>query len=250
MIKTVTLFSFIMVFLSCTDFGANKLNIAASSNTQHAIREIAKEFEKEFETKVNVIVGSSGKLTSQIKQGAPYDVFVSADLLYPQDLYETGFTTDLPEVYAYGKLICWTTKKGIDPVIPSFTDSKIKKIAIGNPKLAPYGRLAQSAIEHFGILDEVREKLVFGENIAQTTQFIQTGAADIGITSISMVKKIKKGKGSWQELPKESYLPIAQGSVIINRSKHEYSAAFYKFLFSDKAQIILESYGFTVDLSK
>lgn len=235
---------------SCVEEGGKRLNIATASNARYAISEIARAFEEKYSIKTNIVAGSSGKLCAQIKQGAPYDVFVSADLLYPQILYEDGFTMEAPEVYAYGKLVCWTLKPKTEPQISSFTNPEIKKIAIANPKLSPYGRLSISAIEHFGILDSVKHKFVFGENISQTGQFIHTGAADMGITSMSLVKMLKEGKGNWKEVPGESYIPIAQSTVIINRSTHEFSRKFYDFLFSDEAQIILELYGYTVDLTK
>jgi len=235
---------------ACSDIGRNRLNIATASSSHRAIKDIAYVFQEKYNIKINIISSSSGKLCAQIKQGAPYDIFISADILYPQELYETGYTSEAPLVYAYGKLVCWTTKAQIKPEISSFTNPLIKKIAIPNPKLAPYGRLSISAIEHFGILDSVKHKFVFGENVSQTSQFILSGAADIGITSISMVKSLKRAKEKWKELPAESYIPIAQSTVIINRSNHEYTRKFYDFLFSEEAAIVFESYGFTVDLSK
>jgi molybdate transport system substrate-binding protein len=194
-------------------------------------------------------LGSSGKITSQVKGGAPFDVFISADTEYPEALYKDGLAVTKAKVYAYGVLVLWT-KKDLDlsKGLPLLTDAKVQKIAIANPRLAPYGREAIHAMEHFKLHAAVEHKLVYGESITQTTQFVDSGAADIGFIAKSIVIAPEmSGKGKWVEVPKDSYEPIAQAVVVLKHgveTQSESANKFVDFLFTPKARAIFEKYGY------
>ena len=226
------------------------LNIATAANMQFAMEELVSAFSKKTNIKCQTIISSSGKLTAQIKAGAPYDIFVSADMKYPSELYESKKTTGKPSIYAYGQLILWTIQEEQQPKIEDLTNDFYKKIALANPKTAPYGTAAIQVLEHFNIKNEVKTKLVFGESIAQTNQFIISGAADIGFAAQSVIKsKDRKNLGNWTTLPKNAYEPIKQGIVILNNRKEQLKNAqqFYDFLFTEEAQNILKEYGYITD---
>ena len=235
--------------LGCSSPPKTNVTIAAAANMQFALTEITAAFTEETGIKTETILGSSGKLNAQIKEGAPYDVFVSADMAFPQDLYETGFTTVAPKVYANGTLILWSFQDEIQPSLELLTSASIKHIAVANPKTAPYGIAASQVLNTKGFYDQVKRKLVFGESVGQTNQFIITGAAEVGFTAKSVVMSPQmKGKGNWIEVSREVYDPISQGIVLLKSSKETKKNAqlFYDFMFSEKAKIILRKYGYQV----
>jgi len=223
----------------------NTLNVATSANMQFAMEEIVEIFEKENNIKVELIISSSGKLTSQIEQGAPYDVFVAANTKYPLYLDSSGLTKSSPEVYAKGKLVIWTMKD-FTPSFDVLTAEKVEKIAIANPKTAPYGNASIEALKQHGIYELVKEKLIYAESISQVNQFVSTQSADIGFTALSVVSAPKmKDKGRWTSVDQKDHLDILQAATIIaNTENKEQAEAFYNFLFSEKAQIILNNYGY------
>ncbi len=228
------------------------LTVAVASNVQFAMGELRQEFKKETGIRIKTVISSSGKLTAQIQNGAPFDVFLSANMKYPETLYKEGYTTTKPKVYAYGSLVLWTLKdldfsKGINML----TDNKVRKVAIANPKNAPYGITAVSALNYYKIYEKVKLKLVYGESISQTNLYVASETADAGLTAKSVVLSPKmKGKGKWIEIDKSAYKPIAQGIVITNHgqeNKDSASQKFYNFLFSYKAREILKKYGYNVE---
>ena len=234
---------------SCNSDTTEKLTIATAANAQFAIEEIALEFEKETGITTQIIVGSSGKHTAQIEAGAPYDVFVSADLKFPNKLYELGLTVAKPATYAFGKLVIWTLTDTLSTSISTLPDLDVNHIAMPNPKTAPYGKAAREALDKFKIYEQISSKLVFGESVAQTNQFILSKSAAIGFTAASIVMApTMKDKGRWQEVEAGSYSPIAQGAVVIKQSAQlEKANKFYLFLFSPKAESILRGHGYTVN---
>ncbi|NNM80860.1 MAG: molybdate ABC transporter substrate-binding protein [Gallionella sp.] len=230
---------------------AETLTIAVAANVRYAYEELAAEFRKDTGIAVQCVSGSTGKIMSQVKNGAPYDVFISADSEAPEALFTDGFAETKPKVYAYGVLVLWTNKdldlsKGLSLLV----DAKVQKIAIANPKLAPYGRAAMQALASAKLDAAVKSKLVYGESIAQTTQFVDSGAADIGFVAKSVVvAPVMAGKGKWVELPRDSYEPIAQAVVVLKHSAESPSANARKFadyLFTPKARAILAKYGYTL----
>jgi molybdate transport system substrate-binding protein len=228
---------------------AQKLRIAVAANAQFVSRILTQEFKKQSGIDAELIVSSSGKLTTQIEQGAPYDVFLSADMKYPQELYSKQLTTAKPEIYAYGTLIMWS-KKGIDlsKGLNSLTNTSVKKIAIANKALAPYGEAAEQALQRTNLLARLKTKLVYGESIAQVNQYLLIGVADVAFTAKSVVFDAdQKNNGNWKEVDPKLYKPIAQGVVVLKSSKAEnlkHAIQFYKFLFSAKAKHIFKQYGY------
>jgi len=243
----------IMVFFSCQKTEEKQLNIAVAANMQFAMKEIAQNFSEKTGEEIQLMVSSSGKLNAQIKEGAPYDLFVSADMKYPQDLFDAGLTLEPPRIYAYGKLVLWSAAEDVEVLLKTLEDSNIKHIAIANPKLAPYGIAAQEVIKHYGLEDTVQEKLVFGESVSQCNQFILTKSAELGFTAKSVVLSSQmKDQGNWIDIDDETYSPIAQGMVIIKHKERNEKAAkkFYRYLLSKEAQDILIKFGYSIENEK
>lgn len=237
-------------FLSgCSTNENQKLTIATSANMQYAIHDLVSTFTMETGILCEVVVSSSGKLTAQIATGAPYDVFVSADMKYPAHLFNKGFTIAKPEIYAEGKLVLWSTSDKINPSIEILTNNQIKHIALANPKTAPYGSAAMEVMDYYKITEIVKPKLVYGESISQTSRFITSGTAQIGFTAKSVVLSPQvKGKGKWIEIEGNTYKPIAQGVVILNNRKEhlEQAKKFQEFLLSSVGKEILDKFGYNV----
>lgn len=227
------------------------LTIAVAANVQFAMEELEAAFEETTGIPVEIVFGSSGKLTAQITQAAPYDIFVSADIKYPESLYENGRAAHEPKIYAYGALVVWTMKN-LDVKQDSLhvlTEESLHKIAIANPTMAPYGEQAVRALQYYKLYEKVQAKLVFGESIAQTNQYILSGACDIGITAKSVVLSPElKTTGTWVEINPAAYEPIAQGVIITRYGQEHHAEAaqqFYDFLFSEQADRIFAAYGYT-----
>ena len=229
---------------------SKEIAVAAAANVQYTLEELKAEFEKLTDIKLKTIIGSSGKLTAQIENGAPFDIFISADMEYPQALNKEGLTRQPPKVYAYGTLVIWTFKYlDLSKGLAVLADPSVKRIAIANPKTAPYGRQAVNAIKHDNLYKEIDRKLVYGESIAQVNQFITTGAVDLGFTAKSVVLDPNlKEKGKWVEVDPNFYSPVAQGVVILKHAEKnnvlKETQSFYDFLFSSTAQDIFKKYGY------
>ncbi|MCX6216645.1 molybdate ABC transporter substrate-binding protein [Spirosoma sp.] len=226
---------------------AQTLRIAVAANAQFVMEQLKTAYKKKTGIELETIVNSSGKLTTQIQQGAPYDVFLSADMQYPQTLHKAGLTVDAPVVYAYGSLVLWTTGKlPITADLKALMDASVRHVAIANPSTAPYGEAAIAYLTHIKLLDKVKPKLVYGESIAQVNQYVLSGAAEVGFTAKSVVldPSLNK-KGRWVDLPQTGYSPIAQGVVILKRTSQEKAARqFVAFLRSPDARRILQQFGY------
>ena len=250
-LKYLVLLLSTIVFLSvsCNSNDTQKLVIATAANAQYAIREIAENFKSETGHDYALIISSSGKHTAQIKAGAPYDILISADLKFPQTLFEAGLTTDAPKIYGYGKLVLWSMYESIDVSVNGLSVQSLEHIAMPNPKTAPYGRAAKEFLDRHEIYENISSKLVFGSSVAQTSQFILSKSAEIGFTAASVVmSEAMKNNGHWQEIELGSYTPIAQGAVIIKSSNlPEISQKFYNYLFSKKAGEVLVNHGYTLN---
>lgn len=237
------------LLLNCNPSNSDQLKIATSANMQFAIKELIKNFSLSTGIECQSIVSSSGKLTAQIKEGAPYDLFVSADMKFPNELFQSGLTIGKPKVYALGRLVFWTKKDNVDLSISAITENNsIQHIALANPKIAPYGKAALEILNHYHIFQELEPKLVYGESISQVNQFINSQVADLGFTSKSIVLSPQmKGQGKWKELDSTLYSPIAQGVVILKSdSKREKLAEkFSDFLFSAEGKEILNTFGYS-----
>jgi molybdate transport system substrate-binding protein len=231
------------------DFERTALTVAVAANVQFAFDEIKTIFEENTGIPVNGIIASSGTLTTQIKNGAPFDIFLSADTEYSETLFTQGLTHDAPEIYAYGTLVLWTLSDiNLSDGIQILTKPSVKKIAMPTPQTAPYGRQAMNTLKHYRLYESVNSKLVYGKSIAQTNQFIASRAVDIGFTSKSVVlAPHMKDQGKWIEVDKDTYEPIAQTAVILKFTEDENlpsAQKFYDFLFSQKARDIFQKYGY------
>lgn len=227
-----------------------KVTIAAAASMQYAIGALVQNFEVQTGIRCDLIIGSSGKLTAQILEGAPYDLLLSADMKYPSEIYKSGMALGPPATYGSGQLVLWTTKEGLQPSIMLLKDSAIDHIAIANPQTAPYGKAAMEVLSHYGLFDSLAHKLVYGESISQANQFITSKAAELGFTSMAVVLSPGlKDQGSWVALDSKSYSKIQQGVVIINRDQANFAdiRVFYDYLFSKEAKILLKNYGYLVD---
>lgn len=247
-----TIFSgLIIVFCisSCSTREEKTLTIACSSNTQFVMEELKGVFEKSHALQVKTVYASSGKLSAQIINGAPFDLFFSADMKYPQTLFNKGISSK-PKPYAKGSLVLWSQSFSIqERTIGEFLKSnEIEKVAIPNPKTAPYGKAALEALKNMGLYEKLKDRLVYSEGISQTNHYIASKAVDAGITSQSAVlaMSIKKNM-HWKPIPESYYSPIQQGLVIIKREDEELSEKteeFYDFIFSEKAAEIFKKHGY------
>ncbi|GAA3520010.1 molybdate ABC transporter substrate-binding protein [Aquimarina addita] len=243
------LLSLFLICTSCYQEDKEVITIATSANMQFAIEEITKAFTKKTGLSCTLVIGSSGKLTAQIKEGAPYDIFVAANMKYPNEIHKSGLAADIPKIYALGQLVLWSVDTEVPTSIRQLTHRNIHHIALANPKTAPYGEAAVQVLQQARMYDSVIDKLVYGESIAQTNQFIISKSAEIGFTAKSVVMSPRmKGKGVWVELDKNTYSPIDQGVVAIKSTEEHMkrSEKFYDFLFSSEAREILEDFGYLV----
>ena len=229
---------------------SDKIIIATAANVQYVMQDIKKEFEKESGKKIEIVVSSSGKLTTQIREGAPFDVFVSADTKYPQEIYAKGGSDEKPKIYALGTLVLWSKNiPSSDLKIEILDGEKIKKIAIPNPRTAPYGEAAIQVLEKQKSFVQIKKKLVYGESIAQTAQYITSGSVEAGFNALSVVLSPEmKGKGQWIIVDSTLYKPIEQAAILLKHSenspKKETSRQFYDFLYSKKGKEIFAKYGY------
>ncbi len=234
---------------SCVPSREDRLVIATSANMQFAIKELAHTFMESTGVDCDIVTGSSGKLAAQLEEGAPFCIFIAADMEYAQHLYDKGIVT-APEVYAEGRLVLWSLRTDVGPSFKDLLREDITHIALPNPATAPYGRAAMDALRHMGLEGRVKEKFVFGESIAQTHQYLSTQAADIGITAKSMVVSLPAHEqGKWIEIDADSYAPLLQGMALsqrIDTALQKQAQDFRDFLFSEKAQLILKNHGYLI----
>ncbi|CAG0951095.1 Molybdate-binding protein ModA [Methylophilaceae bacterium] len=245
----VILFS-LLLLAQQTVSAAESLTVAVAANVKFAFDDLAAAFTADTGIEVKPVYSSSGKIVSQVREGAPYDVFLSADMEYPQKLYKDGQAVTVPRVYAYGKLVLWTLKDGLDlsKGLAVLADAEVRKIAVANPRVAPYGAEALKAVDRLGIRPAIEAKLVYAENIAQVVQYVDSGNVEAGFTAKSLVTAPEQaGRGKWIDVPPEAYDPIAQGAVILRYGQVNHGDAarkFYGFLYSPKARAVLEKFHY------
>jgi molybdate transport system substrate-binding protein len=232
---------------------AQDLTIAAAADLQSAMQAIAARFQQETGKSVKVIYGSSGNFFQQIQNGAPFDVFFSANLDYPKRLEAAGLTEPgsfYP--YARGRIVLWVpndSKLDLSAGLKALLDPAAKRIAIANPQHAPYGQAAVAALQKLGLYDRVKDKFVLGENISQAASFVVSGSADAGILALSLaLAPSMKDKGRYAEIPAAAYPPIEQACVILKSSgKKETAQRFLLFVKSAAVGDLLRTYGFEVE---
>lgn len=229
------------------------INVAAAADLSAAFKEIGASFEKQKGIEVKLSFGASGALTQQIENGAPFDLFFSADMGYPQKLIAEGYASSATLYrYAVGKLVLWAPpdsplnfeRDGMNAIL----DSSVQKISIANPEHAPYGRAAVAALKHSGLYEKVSPRLVMGENIAQGAQFVESGNAQVGFVALAHAMAPEmKGKGKYWLIPADAYPALDQGVIVLSSSVHAKEAAeFVEFIKSKEAATILQRYGFTL----
>ncbi len=228
-----------------------EITVAAAADLSYALKDLSAGFEKTTGNKVTISFGSSGNLFSQIKNGAPFDLFFSADAGYPEQLAAAGqVDRDSIRTYAIGHLVLWVPgSSSLDPQqlkMDLLTQPQVKRIAIANPQHAPYGRAAMAALEHYRLKDKIAGKLVEGENIAQAAQFLQSGNAQAGLIALSLaLSPAMKDTGKFWELPADAYPQLRQDVAIVSSSKHKAAAtAFRDYVTSAGGRAVLERFGF------
>lgn len=236
---------------------AQEIKVAAAADLNYAMKDLASRYEQKTGNKVALSFGASGNFYSQISNGAPYDVFFSADLDYVKKLTAAGkIDSASARTYAIGHLVLWVPNSSkLDPQklkMDVLIDPSVKKIAIANPEHAPYGRAAIASLEFFQIKRLVQDKLVMGENVSQAAQFVQSGNAQAGLIPLSLaVSPAMKDAGKCWEVPQDSYPEIQQGVGILSASKNKQAAqAFLDYISSPEGTAVLEQYGFHVPNGK
>lgn len=240
----------VLTLLAALTLAAEPLTVAFAANLGYAAKDLVKAYEKAHPgKKVRVILGSSGKLTAQIRHGAPYRLFLSADMGYPRSLYDAGFAVEPPRVYARGVLALFSrTPRDLSEGLQVLTAPSIRRVAVANPVTAPYGRAGVEALRKAGLYERIRSKLIFAESVSQTTAYALT-AADAGLVARSALysgkmRRFEKGR-NWVTVDPSLYTPIDQGVILLKKGANDPDArAFYRFVLSPEAKAIFERYGY------
>jgi len=249
--RSIHLIPLALLFFSRLCAG-QEITIAAAADLQFAMQDITARFQKETGKTVKVIYGSSGNFFQQVQNGAPFDMFFSANLDYPKKLEAAGLTEPGSyHEYAKGKIVVWVrndSRINLNSGLKALLDPSVRKIAIANPQHAPYGQAAVSAMQKEGIYEKVKDKFVFGENISQTASLIVSGSADIGVIALSLASSPNmKDKGRYAEIPGDEYPPIDQAVVILKSSKNKAVAQQFLAYVQRPAMVdLLKQYGFEV----
>jgi molybdate transport system substrate-binding protein len=248
--KMITLLLMTISLMFTSIAHADKIIVVAAADLKFAMDEIVTGFKKNQPGhEVEVIYGSSGKFHTQIQQGAPYDLFFSADIGYPRELFKQGLAASEVRPYAVGRIVLWSAEMdSAKMTLANLTDPKVTKIAIANPKHAPYGKRAEEALRSAGLWDKVQLKLVFGENIAQTAQYVQSGNAQVGIIALSLaVNPELAKKGGYFLIPDNLHNPLEQGFIITKTGANKLLAKkFAEYIGSKQARGIMTKYGFVL----
>jgi molybdate transport system substrate-binding protein len=250
------LITLLAIMLVCQFCAAQAITVAAAADLQFAMQDVAAKFQKQTGKEVKQIYGSSGNFFQQLQNGAPFDMFFSANLDYAKKLEIAGLAEPGSYYeYARGKIVVWVPRDSaldLSSGLRSLLTPSIKKIAVANPQHAPYGQAAVAAMQKAGIYDKVKDKFVLGENISQTASFVMSGSADMGIVALSLaLSPNMKDKGRYVEIPVGEYPPIEQACVILNSSKNKETAKqFLSFIKTAEVAETLRKYGFDVQSSQ
>lgn len=241
MIK-VTYFYLLVLVSSCVTNRETHLKVATSANMEFALREIVHQFSLENEVEVDLIIGSSGKLSAQIEQGAPFDLFVAANQDYPRALYEKGLVSE-PVTYAKGQLILWNLSDSVITLSDLWSD-RIVRIGIPNPEIAPYGEAAMQILKGQAGFDQLEKKLVYAESVSQANHFVASGAVDVSFTAYSVVFNANLQEGNYFVLV-PFYSPILQDLCLIKETKNQDLAEkLSAYILSEKGKSVLEKHGY------
>ncbi len=246
----VLIFSLNLVLISCQTKKEIPLTIAAASNMVFVLNELIPEFENQTDISIDLITASSGKLTAQIQSGAPFDVFISANAKYPKYLIESNSNYENAVTIARGKLVMISNKKIAYPLSSNVILPSVKKIAIPNPKIAPYGMATEELLHNWGVYEQVESKLIYGESVGQTNQFILLEAVDIGFTAKSTLfsNKLSVLKENYVEISDNLYQPLEHQLLLVSKTEAQKNKAlqFARFMQTKKARQILLNYGYAV----
>jgi len=241
--------AFLMVF-GQSAHAEEKLTIAAAADLKFALDEIVVLFKSTHPAaEIETIYGSSGNFSTQIRQGAPYDLYFSADIAYPRALNAEGLGASEVQTYGVGRIVLWSQSRDAGRMtLADLADPSIQKIAIANPQHAPYGKRAEEALKAAGMWEKVEPKLVYGENIAQTAQYVQSGNAQVGIIALSLALSPELARqGSYALIPDKLHQPLEQGFIITKRAADNLLAReFARFIASKEARAIMTRYGFVL----
>lgn len=242
------LFFALAVAFATATHAADKITIAAAADLRFAMDEIIKQFRiTQPADSIEVTYGSSGKFFTQIQQGAPYDLFFSADIGYPRELEKSGLAGGPATPYATGRIVLWSPSRDASRMtLKDLADPSIRKIAIANPQHAPYGKRAAEALKALSLWEAVSAKAVYGENISQTAQFVQTGNAEVGIIALSLaINPALAEKGTYYLIPDNLHQPLEQGFVILKRAgDKELAKRFAAHMGKPEARAVMKRYGF------
>jgi molybdate transport system substrate-binding protein len=240
-----------ILLIAISSATAQDLTVAAAADLSSVLPEIAAQYKKQTGQEIRLSFGSSGNLTTQIQNGAPFDIFFSADEDYPKQIIEQGLgEKETLYRYAVGRLVVWVPKGYLSNFklrgIAALDEPSCKKIAIANPKFAPYGRAAEAALKRSGIYDAVAARLVIGENVSQASQFLESGNATCGLIPLSHALKMKS-LGEYWAVPLDAYPPLNQAAVVLTRSRQKAAARkFLDFVRTSEATSLLNRYGFSL----
>jgi molybdate transport system substrate-binding protein len=237
----------LILFAALVKINAQSITIAAAADLRNALDDITKLYkEKHPDAKVDVIFGSSGNLYQQITNQAPFDLFFSADVSFPNKLEEQKLTAGKPTIYAVGHLVLWSAAKDVTKGLDLLKSDEIKKISIANPEVAPYGKRAVETLKYYKLYDIIKDKIVKGDNVSQAAQFVLTGNAEVGIIALSLALSPEmSSKGKYFLIDEKSYSKLEQAYVILKKSeKKKEILDFVKFLETKKVKDILSKYGF------
>lgn len=239
-----------LALLAVASVRAGNITIAAAADLKFAMDEIVTAFHREHpDHQVEVVYGSSGKFQTQIQQGAPYDLYFSADIAFPRQLARAGFAGSEVVPYAVGRIVLWS----LDPdtsklTLAALADPATRRIAIANPRHAPYGKRAEEALRAVGLWERIEPKLVYGENIAHTAQFVQTGNAQVGIIALALALNPElSAKGRYRLIPDSLHAPLEQGFVITRRAEaNPLAKVFATYMAGKSARAVMTKYGFVL----
>lgn len=224
----------------------NVLSVAAAANLRYVLEVLKEEYSRKHpEVEMKISYGSSGTLTQQILNGASFGLFLSADTDFPEEIEEKGHAAAPPVIYCYGKIALWSEVIDVTAGLGTVADASVKKIALANPNLAPYGKNSVQALQKAGIYEKVQSKIVWGENVSQAAQFVSSGNAELGFVALSILMAPElKNKGTYYVLSEAESSPIAQGAVVLKSESEQIASDFLQFLLSEKASKIWSQFGY------
>ena len=237
----------LLLIAGLVQINAQTFTIAAAADLRNALDDITKLYkEKHPDVKIDVIYGSSGNLYQQISNQAPYDLFLSADVSFPNKLEEQKLTAGKPTIYAVGHLVLWSSTKDVTKEIDLLKSEDVKKISIANPEVAPYGKRAVECLKYYNLYDIIKDKIVKGDNVSQAAQFVLTGNAEVGLVALSLaLSKEMATKGKYYLIDEKSYSKLEQAYVVLKKSEKKKEVGdFVKFLETKNVKEIFGKYGF------